>query len=179
MMELLSLSAGVVLLVLLIAFASKRWVAARDFQETALPAGEADAEACPEVFVSRVFSRGDWEFVHSLRSEGISKLFDRERKKVALLWVQQTSVMIRKAMREHASAARQSENLQFSTEISILAQFLTLIVVCGILSVAIQTVGPLFLAGLARFAQRLSRRVAKVQESLQSAPLVNTAGRIA
>jgi hypothetical protein len=162
------------------AFAAKGWAAARHLQGTALETSEAEAaQPCPEVFVSRVFSRGDWEFVNGLEAHGIKRLFERERKKVALIWVRQTSVMIRKAMREHASAARQSQNLQFSTEISILAQFLILMVVCGILSVAIQTVGPLSLAGLARFAQRLSQRVAKVQESLQPVPMVKTAGRIA
>ena len=82
-------------------------------------------------------------------------------------------------MREHAEAARQSENLEFSTEINILGQFLILMVVCGILSVAIEVAGPLFLGGLARLAQSLSQRVAKVHESLQPAPMVKTAGRIA
>ena len=178
MIELSSLL--VVGVVLLMGLAIKGWLEARHLQETALATSDADAaEPCPEVFVSRVFSPGDWEFVHGLRATGIERLFRRERKKVALVWVRQTSVMIRKAMREHAVAARQSKNLEFSTEINILAQFLVLMVVCGILSVAIQTAGPLFLAGLAHFAQRLSHRVAKVQESFQQGALAKAAGRTA
>jgi hypothetical protein len=98
---------------------------------------------------------------------------------VALVWVRQTSMMIRKAMREHAEAARQSENLEFTTEVNILAQFLVLMVVCGILSVAIEAAGPLFLGGLARFAQRLSQRVAKVQESFQAVAPAKAANRTA
>lgn len=178
MIELTSLIVGVALL--LTGLAIKGWLEARHLQETALATSGADAaEPCPEVFVSRVFSPRDWEFVHGLRATGIERVFRRERKKVALIWVRQTSVMIRKAMREHADAARQSKNLEFSTEINILAQFLILMVVCGILSVAIQTVGPLFLAGLAHFAQRLSHRVAKVQESFQQGALAKAAGRTA
>jgi hypothetical protein len=180
MIELSSLIAGVVLLLLLMGLAIKGWLAGRYLQETALETGEPNvAQPCPEVFVSRVFSRGDWEFVRGLKAGGIERLFERERKKVALVWVRQISVTIRKVMREHAGAARQTKNLEFSTEIKILAQFLILMAVCGILSVAIQTAGPLSLAGLARFAQGLSQRVAKIQESFQPATLVKTAGRIA
>jgi hypothetical protein len=177
MIELSSLIAGVVLLLLLMGLAIKGWLAARRLQETALETGEADvAQPCPEVFVSRVFFRGDWEFVHGLRSDDIKRLFKRERKKVALVWVRQISAMIKKTMREHADAARQSKNLEFSTEIKIFGQFLTLMAVCGILSIAIQTAGPLSFAGLARFAQSLSLRIVKVQESFQPAPLVKRAG---
>jgi hypothetical protein len=178
MIELSSVVIGIVLL--LLGLAIKGWLAARHLQETAPATSEADAAPpCPESFVSRVFFRGDWEFVRGLKAHGIERLFRRERKKVALVWVRQTSMMIRKAMREHADAARQSENLEFSTEINILAQFLILLVVCGILSVAIEAAGPLFLGGLARFAQRLSQRVAKVQESFQAAAPAKTAGRTA
>jgi hypothetical protein len=177
----IELSSGLIgILLLLLGLAAKGWLAAGQLQETALASSEADSAArCPEVFVSRVFSRGDWEFVRGLKAHGIERLFQRERKKVALVWVRQTSMMIRKTMREHAEAARQSENLEFLTEINILAQFLLLMVVCGILSVAIEAAGPLFLGGLARFTQRLSQRVAKVQESFQAATPAKTAGRTA
>jgi tRNA G26 N,N-dimethylase Trm1 len=46
--------------------------------------------------------------------------------------------------------------------------------VCGILSVAIQIAGPLWLGDLAHFAQRLAQRVAKLQESFQAGVLANT-----
>ena len=179
MIELSSLIAGVVLLLLLMGLAIKGWLAARHLQDPAVESGEADvAQACPDVFVSRVFSRGDWEFVHELRADDIERLFQRERKRVALVWVRQISAMIKKTMREHASAARQSRNLEFLMEIKIFAQFLTLMAVCGILSIAVHTAGPLSLAWLARFAQRLSVRIVKVQESFQPAPMVKAAGEL-
>jgi hypothetical protein len=170
----------VIIGIALLLLAAKGWLAARDLQETAPAASETEpAPPCPESFVSRVFSRGDWEFVRGLDAHGIERLFRRERKKVALVWVSQTSMMIRKVMREHAEAARQSTNLEFTTELNILAQFMMLMIVCGMLSVAIAAAGPLFLGGLAHFAQRLSQRVAKVQESLQAAAPARAAGRAA
>jgi hypothetical protein len=178
--ELSSLVAGAVLLLLLMGLAIKGWLAARHLQDPAIETGAADlSQPCPEIFVTRVFSRADWDYVQRLEADGIRNLFQRERKKLALLWVRQTSLMIRKAMREHAGAARQSSNLEFSTEIRIFGQFVMLMLVCGILSVAIQIAGPLSLSGLARFAQRLSQRVAKVQESFEPGPLAKAAGRTA
>jgi hypothetical protein len=155
-----SLIAGVVLLLLLVAVVMKGWLAARQFEEpTRTPRELDEMETCPEGFVSKIFSRADWEFVRGLEAGRIERLFEQERKRVALVWVRQTSAMIRKVMREHAAAARQSHNLEFATEVSILSQFLTLMAVFGILSVAIQIAGPLWLGGLADFAQRLSQQV--------------------
>ncbi len=174
MIEFSSLIAGIALLLLLMAAATKEWLASRQ-SEPRVAASEEDAtEPCPEEFVNRVFSRCDWEFVRGLRAGCIERLFDQERKKVALVWVRQISGMIRKIMHEHAREARQSKNLEFSTEINIFAQFLMLMGVCGILLAAIQLAGPLWLGGLAYFAQRLSQRVAKLQESFQAGVLANT-----
>ena len=180
MMDVSAVIAGVVLLLLLMALAIKGWLTSRELQEPALPSVAEDGPSLsPEEFVSRVFSRDDWEFVHGLKARDIETLFQRERKNVALVWVRQTSAVIRKLMREHASAARQSKNLEFSVEVSILSQFLLSIAACGILSIAIQLAGPLFVGGLAHFEQRLSERMVKLHEAFQSSALANTADRTA
>jgi hypothetical protein len=168
-----SLIAGAVLLLLLLAAAINGWLASRPLG-TGPAAGEEDAtEPCPEELVNRVFSCADWEFVRGLKAAGIERLFEQERKKVALVWVRQTCAMVRKVMREHAGAARQSKNLEFPREINIFAQFLILMGVCGILSAAIQLAGPLWLGSLAYFAQRLSQRVSRLQETFQAGALAN------
>jgi hypothetical protein len=177
MIEFASLIAGVVLLLLLMGVATRGWLESRQLQDPTPAASEEDAtEPCPEEFVFRIFSSADWEFVRGLKTGSIERLFERERKKVAVVWVHQTSAMIRKVMREHARAARHSKNLEFSTEINILAQFLILMAVCGALSVAIQIAGPLWLGSLARLAQRLSQRVTKLQESFQTGVLEKVGG---
>jgi hypothetical protein len=167
---------GVVLLLLLMALAIKGWVTSRQLQEP-IPSNDEEegASVCPQTFVSRVFSREDWEFVRKIDASDIERLFRRERKKVALVWVRQTSVIIRKLMREHARAARQSKDLEFSTELSILSQFLFLMFVCGTLSLAIQVAGPPALANLAYFAQGLLQRLANVHETFQAGALAKTA----
>jgi hypothetical protein len=167
-----SLTAGIVLLLSLLGLATKGWLASRRVREAAPARADEDVvEPCPEEFVRRVFSRADWEFVRSVRAGSIERLFDHERKQVALMWVRQTSATIRRVIGEHAESARHTKNLEFSTEIKILSQFLALMIVCGVLSIAIQTAGPVRLSGLAHFAQKLSDKVTKQQESFQASVL--------
>ena len=176
MIPFLSLIAGVALLLLLLVVATKGWLASRELGDALLARVEEDVtEPCPEEFVSRIFSQSDWDFVRGLRAASIERLFRRERRCVALAWVRQTSVMIRRVMRGHVEAARQSKDLEVSVEVRIFAQYLALIAVCGILSMAIQIAGPLWLGGLAHFAQRLSIRVARLQESFQANTLPEAA----
>ena len=103
-----------------------------------------------------------------LKNRGVERLFEHERKKVALVWIRQTSALIRKAVGEHAFAARQSKNLDFLKEVNILAQFLMLITSCWVLAIAIQTAGPVWLSGLANYAQRLSQQVNNLQGAFQA-----------
>jgi hypothetical protein len=103
-------------------------------------------------------------------------MFEQERKRVALIWVRQTSVMIRKVMRDHAGSARHSKNLEFGTEVKLLAEFLAVLAACGVLAVTIRIAGPLWLGGLAPWTQRLSQEAQKMQESWQVGVLAKARG---
>jgi hypothetical protein len=165
-----SLLAGIALLLLLLAAAAKGWLTSRGLNEMSIFSEEdAMMEKCAEETVSNIFSRSDWEFVQSLKMGSIEKAFQRERKRVALIWVRQTSAMVQRVMQAHMKAARESTNLEVSTETKILGHFLLLMTVCGILSTAIQVGGPLWLSGLAHFADRQSRRVTQLQQAMQAA----------
>jgi hypothetical protein len=174
MINFLGLLVGVLLLVTLMVVATKGWMVSGQLQDSLLEPNEGELlEPCPKEFVSMVFSRTDWEFVQGLKSRSVERLFEHERKKVALVWVRQTSALVRKAISGHAGAARQSKNLDFLKELNILAQFLILILSCRILSIAIQGAGPMRLSGLAQLAQSLSQQVSKLQGSFQAGTLAN------
>jgi hypothetical protein len=129
----------------------------------------ADLAPCPQEFVSKIFSRADWEFVSQTKSPKLAKLFRRERKAVALLWVRQTSAAIQRVMREHKAASRGSHDLEFTTEVKLVLQYGELMLLCGALFLAIQSAGPLWLRGLALYADSLSRSIADVQRALAAA----------
>jgi hypothetical protein len=159
-----------VLLILLL-FVLKGIAAARQMSSAAdlTLLDEAQYPPCPPEFVARVFAPDDSQFVSSMKSPQLQKLFYTERKAVALVWVQQTSVAIQRTMQEHKEMARASEDLEFSTEMKLLLLYAELMCICGLLFVAIQSAGPMWLRRLALYADSQSQRLARVQESLLAA----------
>jgi len=159
------------LLLLLLLLAARGMAAARD-----LPSGSdtplldaLEFAPCPPEFASRIFSPEDSKFVSTTKSPQLAKLFRSERKIVALLWVQQTSTAIQRTMREHVQIARASEDLEFATEVKLLLLYAELMLICGVLFVAIQSAGPLWLRGLAIYADAHSQRLAQVEQSFKAA----------
>lgn len=131
--------------------------------------GEDEVVPCPPQFVRRIFSDEDQKFVLNMKSPKIAKLFRKERKGVALLWVLQTSAAIQGVMRNHVQASRENEDLEFRTEMKVVLQYAELMLMCGLLFVAIQSTGPLWLRGLAMHADALCHRIARAQRSLAAA----------
>jgi hypothetical protein len=162
-----------VLMLLLLLLGFRGASAARQLRsrpDTALLA--AEISPCPPEFVSRIFSPADWEFVSQTKSSELREFFRRERKQVALLWIQQTSATIQGIMREHARAARGKADLEFTTEASLIFHYAQLMLVCGVLLIAIRSFGPSWLRGLALYADSLTQRIAQTQLGLQTATTV-------
>jgi len=167
-----ALAIGFLLLLFLLLVAARGVSAARELSSRsnlALTEEGAELAPCPPKFVSRIFSRDDSEFVSGTKSPQLQQLFRRERKVVALLWVQQTSGAIRRTMREHAQVARGSDDLEFATEIKLVLLYAELMFLCGVLFVAVQSAGPLWLGQLAIYLQTHSQRLAQVQQSFKTA----------
>lgn len=164
-----SVSIAFVLLLLMVLLGAKQMLSQRELQD-GFDALDGDAvEPCPREFAERIFARSDWEFVSKLKSRGIENFFQRERKSVALLWVQQTASRIRRVMREHGKAVRSSRDLEFATEVKLFWRYSELMLVCGVLFISIYLAGPMRLRGLAIYAQALSQRIAEAQERFQTA----------
>jgi hypothetical protein len=138
--------------------------------QEALRAHESEGlEACPQEFVSRIFEGDDLKFVLGFASPQLQKFFRHERNAVALLWVQQTSVAIRRIMQQHLETSRRSKDLHVTTEAKIFAQYAQLRFLCGILFVSIELVGPQKLRGMALYAQELTQQLGHAQLELDSA----------
>jgi hypothetical protein len=123
----------------------------------------------PAEMLQHVFSSSDWHFVRSVESLYVRKLFLRERKAVALKWVAETAAALNIVMREHALAARQSTNLNPVTELTLFARYLSLLLLCGLMSIAIRIAGPIPLGGVAQLTQEAFEHMAQSQRLLPSA----------
>ena len=100
------------------------------------------SELLPHELVARIFARDDLEFVLSLRSPDVQSTFVRQRKRVALLWVQRVQAQIRHLRHLHLGSARFYARLEFKTELSLAWNFTILIVGCRALTLAILLGGP-------------------------------------
>jgi hypothetical protein len=167
-----ALMVGGVLLILLLLLGTRGVSAARGLSSKSdLPLLDDAAEVapCPSEFVLKIFSPADWQFVSETKSPNIEKLFRSERKAVALLWVRQTSAAIQRIMREHAEAARGSHDLEFTTEVKLVLLYGELMLLCGALFLAIQSAGPLWVRGVALYADSLSQSIVEVQQAFAAA----------
>ena len=128
-----------------------------DTGEVRVPDGNRRAE-----IVFRVFSSEDEKFVAHLRSPRLRRMYQQERRRVALHWVLRTSRDVSKIMSAHRLASRQTKNLDVRTETKLFLQYFRLRVTCALLVVLIKTFGPHFLSDLAAHVSELYRGIGKV-----------------
>jgi len=128
----------------------------------------SELPACPSEFFARVFSDEDAVYVLAINSPELVKFFVRERKQVALAWIQQTSAIVQRTMDEHKAIARVSRDLVPATEVRLWCSYYWLMFVCGALSSAVQLLGPTRLRTIAVYADAHSQRLARVQQSFKA-----------
>ncbi len=78
----------------------------------------------------RIFGPEDWDFVSRDTPSEIQRMFQRERTILALAWLRRTRMRTSQVMRAHVVAARQSEDLQFATEIRLALSYLLFLILC-------------------------------------------------
>jgi hypothetical protein len=125
-----------------------------------------DPSLCPPEFAARIFSPADWTFVSAEKSRDVVRLFQHERRVVALVWAHQTKSAIHRIMREHTRITRQSQDLHLATEARLVCHYLQLVAICDVLILAIQSAGPSHVGSLATYAASLSQRFADAQHAL-------------
>jgi hypothetical protein len=115
----------------------------------------------PRELVRRIFSREDREFVFQMKSARLRQVYEEERRRLALHWIRQTASEVRRILREHRLASRQSKDLDVSTEAGLFFQYVQLRFLCGLLVVLVRLFGPHALQDLATYAGELQQRIAK------------------
>src|SRR5271157_199857 len=164
-----ALTVGLLLLIVLVVFVRRQGSPARDIHSISESSGDprhfGELEVCPPELVARIFSREDWELILQTHSPCLRRLFLRERKRVALLWVRETSRDIRQVMRNHTEAAKQAADIRFRTELSLFLMYIELLLMCETLSLLITTVGPPRLERIASYVHELSRQISYAHEA--------------
>jgi hypothetical protein len=108
----------------------------------------------PEM-VFRIFSPQDGEFIFLMRSPHLLRIYQQERRAVALHWIRRTSRDAARIMQAHRLHSRQSQNLNVATEAKLFFQYLELRFICGLLGFLTKIFGPHSLNDLAGYAGNL------------------------
>jgi hypothetical protein len=139
--------------------------------------GSADALP-PAELVLRIFSPKDREFIRLMHSPRLQRLYQEERRKVALHWVRRTSREVSAIMRRHRLNSRYSQNVSVVTETKLFGQYLQLRFLCGVLLFLIQFFGPHALADLATYAGKLYEQLGRAIPDAKSVGQVASSGNV-
>jgi hypothetical protein len=90
----------------------------------------------------RIFSPQDWDFVSRETPLEIQRMFQRERKVLAISWLRHTRMRVSQVMRAHVVVARQSEGLQLGAEVRLALNFVLFLILCDFLIGLIWLRGP-------------------------------------
>jgi hypothetical protein len=124
----------------------------------------------PVELAARIFSPDDREFIARTRSPHLRRLYNEERRKVALQWVRRTSREVGRTMRNHRLGSRQSTNLNVAAETKLFFQYVELRFLCVMLLLLIRVFGPHVLMDLASHAGELHQRLGRTMTDGVAAP---------
>jgi hypothetical protein len=118
----------------------------------------------PPELVERIFAPEDYEFVASQAPKDVRDLFCAERKKVAIMWVDQVRQQIRSLMRFHLGSARFHAGLSLQTEIGLAVDFTGLLIACRALQVLLYLRGAYSAPRMVGATAATATRVCRISE---------------
>ena len=121
------------------------------------------------LLADRIFAQDDWDFVRRA-TPSLEQAFLQERKKIALLWLKDTRVCVRRIFRFYRIAVRSSAALQFWTELRIAGSYFAFLFMVSSVQSLIYLRGPFYSRGMIvsmfTTADRISRAAARTLAAL-------------
>ena len=96
----------------------------------------------PPELVARIFAREDLEYIESTTPGHIQKYFYKERRQIALTWINQVRGQIVSLRRFYLGRSRMYAQMNAKTEIGIALNFAALISACRVLQLLLYARGP-------------------------------------
>lgn len=104
--------------------------------------GALQAGLLPTNLVQRIFAAEDWDYVRSETAKPVRQMFLEERKRIAILWIDQVRSQIRNLRRFHRGAARHYAQLNPRMEMELAFRFSALMAACRALHIVVYLGGP-------------------------------------
>jgi len=113
--------------------------------------------------LSGIFSSEDQQFILAQASEQLTALFRRERKRLALRWIERQKFASAAVMRRHREETRSAADLRPSSELLLFFRYGKLRLMFEVLAVSVWLVGPEGLRGLAARAHVVLRGIENIR----------------
>ena len=157
----LYLAAALLLTCLLLLLAAKRGEerVSADHQE---PHSPWCTEGSATQIAKHLFGSEDWEYIAGLNSKTLERMFLKERKGLALAWVEAARSEARALMRVHRTASSTSPHLRLGVELRITYVYAEFLLYCALLAFAIRIRGPVALQSFAELTDARSVRLYEI-----------------
>lgn len=166
MMELaFFLGIGIAVLILLVLLVQNRvathseGVRSGELQDT-LATLELDMPS--PTLAKRIFALDDWDFVSRRAPPAVQRLFTKERKALAFVWLRNTRRIVGKLMDFHRRRVRGNSDLNPLTEVKLGLNYLFFLLVCNVLMGMIWAIGPFRARAMALYAADRAEHIAYV-----------------
>jgi hypothetical protein len=140
--------------------------------ETVETSPRLPVELPPRQLIERIFGPEDWNFVRDQQSPELQSMFLRQRRALALSWLDQIEASSASWMRTHRGVSRTSPEIETSVELRLVAEYLLFHCVCRLLGVAIWLHGPVAMINIVErvdaFLERLAARFEPEHAPVQS-----------
>lgn len=168
---LLLFASGFLLAVLLFFFVCRRPRAfGSRLADGSISAVAPGSEKCDEV-LDRIFGPEDADFIRNQTSEEVQRLFIKERKALAFLWLSEIRNFTTAAMHFHVAGAGKSDNLQSMQELRLAIDYAIIQAKCGFIAVVLSLYGPTAIRSMAAGVGGLSDQARALVEMATTNPM--------
>lgn len=159
MMDALFIAPAVAGIVLFVAFylrsARDAYEENREFGTSEGGGGDFSNGGADSAALKGIFSSEDRQFISAEGDKPVCKLFRRERRRLALRWIERQKYQSVSIMRRHREASGRAADLQPAREATLFLRYCQLRCMFEVLAVLVWLVGPEGLRGLAERADRV------------------------
>jgi hypothetical protein len=117
------------------------------------------AELFPQKLAARLFGLEDWKFIAKQGSAPLRGVFLQQRTPVALFLLRSVRANATRLIRVHSAAARTNFHLEPLVELRVVADYLSIQLLCQVLALWIWLRGPVDLIRLVGYADDLSKQL--------------------
>lgn len=94
-------------------------------------------------FVERIFSEQDWAFISRETNRAVQRLFETQRRRLAMVWLRQTRNQVVQLMTSYRAAVRQTSDVSAAVELRVALDYVLFLLAYYVLLVSVWLRGPL------------------------------------